>query len=310
MKKTMVNETHVEGLLYEHSLERKISGENSKHPGTEFIAGNLSVATDDAGLNIVSVHYTYVTAITSTGKKNQSFDTLASIVDGKLKTVMADGKENAAKVKIDSAIDLNEWFDQDDKLISVKRNEGGFIHLIDAVNPDEKERNTFKTDMVITSAVRFEADEEKNLPEKVVIKGCIFNFRKSLLPVDFSVLNANAMNYFEGLAPSSKEPVFTKVWGRQESQTVTKTTVEESAFGEADVKTTISTKKDFVITGAAKETYTWDDEATLLGSELLKAQEDRNIVLAEKKKRQDEYKASKATGTASFSNVQTAGYTF
>jgi len=32
--KAMINRTHVEGYLYQHSLTLKTSGENSKNPGT------------------------------------------------------------------------------------------------------------------------------------------------------------------------------------------------------------------------------------------------------------------------------------
>ena len=52
MKKNMTNETHVEGLLYQHALEKKTSGENSKNPGTEYIAGTIDIATDDNKLTI------------------------------------------------------------------------------------------------------------------------------------------------------------------------------------------------------------------------------------------------------------------
>lgn len=56
--KRMKNESHVEGYIYEHKLEMKESGPNSKNPGTEFINGTLSVATDDEMLNVVQVHFT------------------------------------------------------------------------------------------------------------------------------------------------------------------------------------------------------------------------------------------------------------
>lgn len=53
MKKVMTNNAHIEGYLYEHSLEKKVSGAQSKNPGTEFINGTISIATDDEMLNIV-----------------------------------------------------------------------------------------------------------------------------------------------------------------------------------------------------------------------------------------------------------------
>ena len=108
--KTMINKTHIEGLLYQHSLEMKESGPNSKNPGTQFITGTIEVATDAALTNIVPVHFTYVTAVTSTGKVNRAFSTLQNICDGVIPSVMKNGAENAATIKIDSAIGLNEFF--------------------------------------------------------------------------------------------------------------------------------------------------------------------------------------------------------
>ena len=294
--KTMINKTHVEGLLYEHALELKPSGPNSKTPGTPFISGTISIATDNAGVNIVTVHFTYVTATTAKGKENQTFTALSNIINGTIGSIMKDGKENAAKLRIDSAVDLNEFYSDKsgkEELISVKRNEGGFVHTADVIAEDEKTRNTFECDMIITGATRIEANEEKQTPEKVIVKGAVFNFRGELLPVDFSATNANAMNYFEGLGATNQEPVFTKVWGRQLSEVITKTVTEESAFGEDSVKEVKSTRKDFVVTGAAKEPYAWDDSTSILASELAEAMTARQTKLATMKQRQDEYKASK-----------------
>ena len=312
--KSMINRTHIEGLLYEHALELRTSGPNSKNPGTEFIMGTVSIATDDAQVNIVPVHFTYVTATTAKGAANATFGVLKDIIDGKLATVMANGAENAAKLRIDSAIGLNEFYtDRNGKeeLVSAKRNEGGFVHTCAQLAEDEKTRNTFETDIVITGVKRIEADEEKKTPEKCIVKGAIFDFRKSLLPVEFSVLNENAMAYFEGLEASSKNPVFTKVKGRQVSETITRTITEESAFGEASVREVKSSRKDFVITWAQKETYVWDDEETITAAEMTDAMSARQTYLATVKQRQDEYKAQKESGkTASGKPATNGGYEF
>jgi hypothetical protein len=71
--KNMINATHIEGYVYDHKLELRVSGENSKNPGTEFIMGTLNVATDDACTNVVPVHFTYVTATTAKGNANATF---------------------------------------------------------------------------------------------------------------------------------------------------------------------------------------------------------------------------------------------
>jgi hypothetical protein len=306
MKKTMINQTHIEGVLYEHALEAKVTGDTSKNPGTPFITGTISIATDDAMTNIVPVHFTYVTAVFGSGKPNDTYTTLNNIVNGTFGTYMKDGADKAVKLRIDSAIGLNEFYaDRNGKeeLVSAKRNEGGFVHKVDALDEDEKVRNTFKVDMLINNVTRIDADEEKNLPEKVVVKGAIFDFRKSLLPVEFSATNPNAMNYFEGLGASPKEPVFTCVWGRQVSEVIVRQIRTESAFGEDEVREVKNTRRDFVITGAAKDPYVWDDESSITAAELNEAIQKREVDLAAMKKRQDEYKASrnggaKATATA------------
>ena len=106
------------------------------------------------------------------------------------------------------------------------------------------------------------------------------------------------MNYFEGLGASANEPVFTKVWGRQISETVVRTITEESAFGEDSVREVRSSRKDFVITGAAREPYVWDDADTITAAELKEAMQNREVYLAGIKQRQDEYKASQNAAAA------------
>lgn len=294
--KNMINRTHIEGYLYEHDLQLRESGPNSKNPGTKFIMGTISIATDDAMTNVVPIHFTYVTATTSKGNANATFTVLNQIIDGTLGSVMSNGKDYAAKVRVDSAIGLNEFYSDrsgQEELVSVKRNEGGFVHAAPTLAEDEKARNTFEADILITNVRIVEADPERNLPEKAIIKGAIFDFKKSLLPVEFSAVNSNAISYFEGLGASAKEPVFTRVKGRQVSETVTRTITEESAFGEASVREVTSNRKDWVITWAQTDPYIWDDESTITAAELTEAMGNREIYLAGIKQRQDEYKASK-----------------
>ena len=295
-KKTFINQTHVEGVLYEHALEAKVSGDTSKNPGTPFITGTISIATDDAMTNIVPVHFTYVTATFGSGKPNDTYATLNNIVNGTFGTYMKDGADKAVKLRVDSAIGLNEFYtDRNGKeeLVSAKRNEGGFVHKVDALDEDEKVRNTFKTDMIINCVTHVEGDPEKGTTDKVIVKGAIFDFRKSLLPVEFSATNANAMRYFENLGVSQREPVFTCVWGRQVSETIVRQIVTESAFGEDEVREVKNTRRDFVITGASKDPYVWDDEGSITAAELNEAIQKREVDLAAMKKRQDEYKASR-----------------
>ena len=311
--KNMINRSHIEGLIYEHDLQMRESGPNSKNPGTQFIMGNVQIATDNEMTNIVPVHFTYVTATTAKGNPNATFTILSQIIDGTLGSVMANGADSAAKVRIDSAIGLNEFYSDrngQEELVSVKRNEGGFVHTIAALVEDESSRNTFEADILITNVRTIDADEERNLPEKAIIKGAIFDFRKALMPVEFSAINPNAISYFEGLGASNKEPVFTRVKGRQVSETVTRKITEESAFGEASVREVTSNRKDWVITWAQSDPYVWDDESTITAAELTEAMSNREVYLAGIKQRQDEYKASKGQTSAATATPAKGAFNF
>ena len=295
------NKTHIEGYLYQHTLEKKESGPKSANPGTIYITGNIDIATDNAMTNVVTIHYTYVTEKTKNGKSNSSFNILNDIIDGKLCSVMKDGADKASMLSVDSAIGLNEFYSDrngQEELISAKRNEGGFLSVVSSLKEDEALRSTFDVDMVITGTRMMEADPDKNLPEKMILKGGIFDFRKSLLPVELSVVMPGAISYFESMGISQTEPMFTRLQGQLISEVVKRTVTEESAFGAPKVREFASTRKDYVVTWAASEPHAWDDESTITAAEMKKAMEDRATYLATVKARQDEYKASKNAAPA------------
>lgn len=314
MKAKMTNKVYLEGILYEHDLELKETGPNSKNPGTPFIRGTVSIATDDAMLNIVQVHYTYVTATTAKGSANRTFTVLNNIIDGVYGTYMKDGADKAVKVKADTAIALNDFVierDGKEEIVSAKRNEGGFISVVDSLNENENLRNHFEVDIIITNTRRVEYNEEKDIPEHVIVKGAVFDFRKALLPVEITAENEGAMDYFEGLGATSNEPVFTKVWGRQKAQTVVRRIVKESAFGEDSVREVKNVNKAYVITGAEPEPYLWDDESSITVAELNEAISNREIYLASVRQRNEEYKASKANAaSAPAAPVETGSFSF
>ena len=138
MKRT-INSEIVEGRLYQHNLELKtVQNKNSDNYGKEFITGTLDVATDEAGLNIISVHFTYVVEKTKSGKTNVTFGVLKNIIDG-AKAWITDGKDAALKVRVSTALALNDFYTREGELVSVKRNEGGFVNVIKDLAPEEAE---------------------------------------------------------------------------------------------------------------------------------------------------------------------------
>ena len=311
MKKRFINEVHFQGYFYDHKLEEKVSGPTSKNPGTQYIAGVVYVATDEALLNVVPVYFRYVTATTSKGNSNATYVALKKLIDDN-KTVVSVGKDNAEKLRIDSNIRLNEWYRQitDEKPQSVARAESGFVHIVNDIDPEENMRNKFKTDMLITNVKLVEADEERHIDTHVVVRGAIFeDYSKTILPVQFVVRNKKGMDYFLNLEPTGKEPIFTCVWGRQLSQTVRTETKTESAFGEPEVVVSQTTTREFVITGASSEPYVFDDEETLTKEEVSKMMSDRELYLATLKKNQEEYQKNR-NGGSTVSSATSGDYDF
>lgn len=299
MKKDMINREVVEGRLYQHSLELKtVQNQASANYGKEFITGTIDIATDEEGLNVIPVHYTYITETTSTGKKNVTFGVLKSIIDGVGKTWITDGKEAALKVRATPSLALNDFYNREGELVSARRNEGGFVNTINDLAP-EAERNTFRCDMVITSVTTVEADEENGIPaDYIKVKGAIFNFRKDILPVEFTCHDEGGMGYFESLDASPTNPIFTEVRGHIISNVITREIEEESAFGSASVRTVSRTVREWCIDWAKPVEYDFGADDTLTAEELKEAIQNREVYLAEVKKRQEEYQANSTTATA------------
>ena len=308
-----INTERIEGRIYQHNLTIKtVQNQTSANYGKEFISGNLEVAVDEAGLNVIPVHFTYVTEQTSSGKTNATFTNLKRIIDED-NTWIKVGKDNALKVRIDTALALNDFYTQDGNLVSVKTNEGGFVSFVNGDLCPENERNTFAADMVITKVDRVEANPEKNINEDyVTVRGAIFNFRNDLLPVDFTVRHKDGMKYFEDLGASNAEPVYTKIWGKIMCMTSISEVKEDSAFGESSVRTYERKEKEWTITGTAKVTYDFGDEKVLTADELKKAMQNRETMLAETKARSDEYRASKAATPAvtATTTINNSGFNF
>ena len=123
----------------------------------------------------------------------------------------------------------------------------------------------------------------------------------ALLPVEFTVRNEAGMKYFENLDITASEPVYTKVWGRVNCMTSTTIVNEESAFGESAVKVYERKSKSWDVTGTAKVEYDFGDEKVMTVDELTKASQDRQVYLADIKRRTDEYRAKKAGSANAFS---------
>ena len=296
MKRQMINRETVEGRLYQHNLEMKtVQNKESKNFGKDFISGTIDIATDEDGLNVVPIHFTYVVEMTNGGKKNVTFGVLKSIIDG-AKCWVTDGKDAALKVRVSTALALNDFYvkeGDEDRLVSAKRNEGGFVNIIKDLSP-EPERNRFDCDMIITGVTPVEVEDGDDY---IRVRGAIFNFRADLLPIEFTAHDPGAIDYFEKLDASASNPVFTEVRGAIVNNAIKQNIEEESAFGTVSVRTITRNVKEWVIDWARPTEYDFGAEDTITADELRTAMQNREVYLAEIKKRRDEYAASRAAAT-------------
>jgi hypothetical protein len=195
---------------------------------------------------------------------------------------------------------MNDFVASDDSMVSQAIAQGGFVSVVSKIQENEHERCKFKMDVVITGVNRVDADPEKFIDNDYVSVRCgAFDFRNALLPMELVVKNEGGMKYFEDLDISPATPVYTQVWGFMDFRNISIPVTEESAFGEAAVTMRNRKMKHWTITGASKVPYDFGDEKVMTADELTKAMQDREIHLADVRKRREDYKAEKAAQTPS-----------
>lgn len=298
-----VNQEQIEGRIYQHDLKEKVTGDRSKHPGTKFISGTMDIATTEDDMNVLTVHYTYVTEMTSKGKPNQTYANLKRIID-EGKTIVADGHDAAWKVRTTPSLALNDFYPQgQDQLVSQMRNEGGFVSIVNDLNPEGVDRNKFTVDALITQVNRVEDGDG----DYAQIRCAVFNFRNDILPITLIMRNEDGIRYFEELGVSQSEPIYTKVWGKIVNRTQLIQNETESAFGEAAVDTRQRRIREWVITGAQREPYSFGDGGVLTPEDIKKAMENREVMLADTKKRSDDYYKNRNTQPSAFGETGSTG---
>ena len=301
------NSEKIEGYVYSmgsnfNELSERVTGENSKKPGTRYIAGDLDIAVDEAGMNVVTVHYSYVTETYSSGKPNSTYAALKKIIDNPERIWINCGKDDAFKVQCTGvSIGVNDFIGSDGSKVAALRNENGFCTIISTLSENEADRSTFSADMLITRVNHIDKDPDKNIKQDyTTVSGCIFGFGPKIIPATFNVRNPSGMKYFEDLDASPASPVFTKVWGKVTSATEKVEKTEESAFGEAAVRVYERKNREYLITGTAKIPYDFGDEEVLTAEDIKKMNQDRQVLLAEIEERFKERQMVKASNGNSF----------
>lgn len=299
MKTRWKNNTEVQGYIFNfgnderRQLKECISGPNSTHPGTEYIRGELNVATDDEASNVVTIWFQYVPKVwpAKNGKperENPTYTELARLIDT-AKTFESDGVA-ATKVRVSGNLDVNDFYTREGELASPKRIRGGFVHVLNG--PISSNPATFDIECILSQAINKEVEDGDDY---LTLKGYTFDFRNAVLPFEVNVRIPAAIAYFEGQDISNTNPLVTNIKGNIVSAIVNKEVEVESAFGEPVIEVSTRTVRTWDVTWAAKEPMEWDDESSITKAEFKKCLQEREDMLAAEKKRQDEWKASQGS---------------
>ena len=299
MKSKWKNAVEVQGYIFNfgnderRQLKERISGPNSTHPGTEYIQGELNVATDDEASNVVTIWFQYVPKVwpAKNGKperENPTYAELARLIDT-AKTFESDGAA-ATKVRVSGNLDVNDFYTREGELASPKRIRGSFVHVLNG--PISPNPATFDIECILSNAITKEVDGGEDY---LTLKGYTFDFRNAILPFDVNVRIPAAITYFENQDISNANPLVTNIKGNIVSAIVKQEEEVESAFGDPVVNVTTRSVRTWDVTWAAKEPMEWDDESSITKAELKKVLQEREDMLAAEKKRQDEWKASQGS---------------
>lgn len=293
--RTNKNQVNLQGYVYDISkLTKRVSA-----AGTEYISGELSIAIDEEGLNVIPVRFIYVTAnYVKSGNPNHTYTLLEKMINDP-KTWLADGKDAAYKVQVTASLGLNDFISRDGQQVSNQVIYGSFVSFVKELPEKESERNKFLCDIVVTRVKHIEAEPERHIDEDyVVVGGAAFDYKNSLLPMEFTVRNPAGMNIFEDAGVSAAEPLYTKVWGQINNRTITFEKVEESAFGASAVSTFERKSREWLIEGMAKVPYEFGEEGVMTREELTEAMQDREVAWAAIQKRHDEHQTAQSFNAA------------
>ena len=270
MKQNWENKMNVRGYVFN---TKNLNLRTSKD-GSNYISGNVNIATDEDAMSVVSVSF-YATEKYKSGKPNGTYNLLKQIIDGEVHTYEQVGKD-AVKVRIDANIGVNDFVGKDGEIRSPKQIHGSFMYIDKYPGFEAK----FEADAVFTSATerKFEGEEPF-----LALRGFVLGFKNALIPVEFTARDKASMNFFESQDISPAEPLAINIGGEIVTNTVVRESTEETAFGERTVNNTRSFQSWVVTSG--KMPYEFGDDAVMTKDDIKRLTAEREVVLERVKER-------------------------
>lgn len=273
--KKFVNEIKIQGRVFNFGstesrmLQVREAGPNSKNPGSKYMRGELNVAIDDEGKNVVPVWYQYEPELWPSKdggpeRENSKYNTLKRLIEEGA-CWESNGKDAAPIVSLKCEFETNVYFTQDEQMRTANRVRGGFINTMPSMSGD-KGFATFNVGCVLVNTRLH--DEDNDDSKRLELQGYAFNFRNEVQPFTFNMRNEAGIQYFIDQDISKANPMVTQIWGNINNIIFDREIVKESAFGDPLVEKVSTFIRSYDVTGATNKIYDFDDESTITKEEM------------------------------------------
>lgn len=273
------NVVKIEGILSEIDIDYKDFKKNGVD--TKAIGGvikvrvNTNINGTDTELEI-PVHM-FAAQLTNNGTPNPAYESIARIKDEYV-SIAASDIDHADRVRITKgAIQMNEYYGQDGRLISFPRISASFVSKI------KKEECKYKAEFTTTFMVGkagFELDKDGVETNKYKITGMIPQYGGKVDVVPFYAYNPGVI---DAVSNYWQEGDTVKATGKLNFTSVTKEVENQLGFGESTIDTRTYSISELVITGGNPTPL--DGEFAINYEDVKVALEDRKNRLAESKEK-------------------------
>lgn len=253
------NQCTVEGILSEVKLTEGI-GKTSNKP---YIMGEVKVKTN-AMINGVDTELevpvrVFANQLKNDGTPNPAYDSIKKINDMTSLAACGGDMDKADRIRFENAtIQMNEFYNRDEKLVSYPTVRGTFSRKVEASKcvPSASYSN-----VIVVGGLKEETDRNGDLTGRLIVKGILPQWGDKVDVVDYIVASEAAKTHIQTYWQKGDT---VRVAGILNFSSTIETEIVEMGFGEPEVKHKTRSVSELLITkgsqGALDAEYAYDPE--------------------------------------------------
>ena len=263
------NQCTVEGILSEVKLTKGVGKTNKK----AYIMGEIKIKTN-AMINNVSTELevpvrVFANQLKNDNTPNPAYDSIAKIEEMTSLAACGGDVDKADRIRFENAtIQMNEFYNRDEKLVSYPTVRGTFCRKIDTSKcmPAASFSN-----VIVVGGLREETDRNGDLTGRLIVKGILPQWGDRVDVVDYVVASEAAKKHIQEYWQKGDT---VRVAGVLNFSSTVETEIVEMGFGEPEVKHRTRSVSELLITkgsqGALDAEFAYDPE--LISEALTKRQ--------------------------------------